>query len=740
MKVPAAVAVGTAILAGVLSLVLAVPSYAADPVPVPKPTVVNPTYNYGFDYYKNLTGGTPAGPSSPWPRQTVNVNINPSTPGAPRITGSIPSSGGTTIKPAPQPLTGKIIEPGKTIVKAPTAYKPVAPFTGGALGLSRLLGTAGVGIGGTSTPPANATQIALSKGVPQGCIDAPSTCTKAQRETLMMIGNCGQFSTGSNTCSSIGAVDSQGAPFGDWWKDTVIPFAADLWAKLTGQGEQQAPPGTHIAATLSKGCIRTYGVQFRGENNITIVPLGMQIVSPRDPSNTTRQGYWDAYCSAPAQSKATWNTGVIRFDCIDTNTGLLFDPTTGSKYGSNGGGISSPNGQVNDDGTNKFSTCQSGKTLYAVRIQNEDNQATIDGTANYGMVNYAEYTNPDATLNTIEDTRITTSWTCQGDNGAQVTYSKSVSKVAGFVDPQCPPGSNLLNHKIEESNGPASSPSNVRTLDQGAADSAAASAYPLCAGPGAGGCAMKVQLDGTDCSPSRTECQTWPSVSSSAPSRVTCKWGTYTVPTSDCLALLPNAYKSEVGTVYDPHSQTWTAIDTYGNPIASNPQPWNPTNPAPAPGTNVGTPTTPGTGTSTGGFPSTGTNPSDTCVPGGWSWNPVDWVKNPVICALQEAFVPKTDIGGRIGGIITTIQGKPPLSWFVPVWGAPSSAGCPNWNVNIPGMLTKNVVCESSFTAAIVGARGGLFGIAATAMVWPLIRGLWYAAIPILRVQATSSR
>ena len=741
MKVRAFTALGTALLAGMLSLVLAVPSHAADPIPpVPKPTAVNPVYNYGFDYYRNLTGGTPAGPSSHWPRQNLNVNINPSTPGAPRITGSIPTNGGTVIKPNPAPLTGKIILPGQSVVQAPSVYKPVAPFNvGGALpGLSRLLGTAGVGIGGTSTPPANFNQLALGKGIPQSCIDNTSSCTTQQAKDLMMIGSCGNL-TGANSCSSIGALDSSGNPFADWWKDTVIPFAADLWAKITGQGTQVAPPGTHIETTLSKGCISSYSVEFRDGNNITVKPAGHQVVSPRDPSNTSRQAYWDMYCSSTQQAASTHPNGVIRFDCVDPATGLTRNPSTGGSYGAGGGGFSSPNGILRDDGTNKANGCISTSyTLIAVRIQNESTQGVIDGTANYGKVAYSEWVNPNASLNSVEDTRVTTSWTCQGANGAQVTYSKSVEKTAAFAEPVCPVGSTLLNHKVEQSNGPASNPSNVRTLDQGALDSAAPSAYPLCM---TSGCTMKVQIDGADCTVARTECQTWPSLNSTAPSRVTCKWGTYTVPAADCLALLPNAYKSEVGTVYDPNSQTWTAIDTGGNPIPSNPQPWNPTNPNPTPGTNVIAPPAPSTGTGSGSFPNTGTNPTDTCVPGGWSWNPVDWVKNPVICALQEAFVPKTDVGGRIGGIVTTLQGKPPISWMLPPpMGAPSAAACPNWNITIPGFLTENVVCESSFTAAIVGARAPLFGLVATAMIWPLFRGLWYAAIPILRVQATSSR
>jgi hypothetical protein len=33
-----------------------------------------------------------------------------------------------------------------------------------------------------------------------------------------------------------------------------------------------------------------------------------------------------------------------------------------------------------------------------------------------------------------------------------------------------------------------------------------------------------------------------------------------------------------------------------------------------------------------------------------------------------------------------------------------------------------------------------MFGIVASAMVWPLLRGIWYALIPIVRVTPTGSK
>lgn len=728
-------AFGTAFLAGVLSLTLAVPANAADPF-VPDPPKTSPTspyYKYGFDYYRPVTGGTPAGPSSPWPRQYLNVNINPSAPGAPSVIGSIPQNGGTvTLNPANKPLTGKIIEPGKTIVKAPSVYKPTTGFFGGgALGLARLLGTAGVGLGGVATPPANLNELALAKGVPQSCIDGTGTCTQAQEQQLMKITNCGHLS-GADSCDSIGAKQSDGAPFSDWLKDVVVPFATDLWCSIIGQCGPKADENGHIAVNQTKGCVTTYGVQYRGENNITVGRAKWDLLTPR-PTGMTDRAWWDEACSAAKVAVLTGvsTPGTLKTECINPSTGKI---TTGS--GQYQGIMQSITTVVNPDGTNKIGLCPiAGTVLYSVKIYNASPQSHYDQASTYAGLKYSEWVNPDPNITTMDDTKITTSWTCQGSTGATVNYSKSVTSTAAFVDPVCPPGSTLLNHKVESSSGNGV---NTRTLDQGAQDSGAAAAFPLCLPPNPG-CSMTVQVDGQTCTATRTECQTWPAVNGSTPSRVQCKWGTYTVPTTDCLAMLPNAYKSEVGTVYDPKSQTWTAIDTYGNPVPSNPQPWNPANPNPVPGTNVGTPpaTTPGTST---GFPTEGTNPNDNCVPGGWSWNPVDWVKNPVICALQEAFVPKTDVAARLNSTVGAIQEKPPFSWFVPVWVPPSAASCPDWNVTIPGVMSKNVVCESSFTAAIVGVRSGLFGLVATAMVWPLIRGIWYAAIPVLRVQAGGSK
>jgi len=161
------------------------------------------------------------------------------------------------------------------------------------------------------------------------------------------------------------------------------------------------------------------------------------------------------------------------------------------------------------------------------------------------------------------------------------------------------------------------------------------------------------------------------------------------------------------------------------------------------PGGTTYTPPSTGTGTAPGGFPSAGVNPSTgtspNCSAPEWSWNPIEFVFNPVLCAMQEAFVPKTDIQMRSDALRDQASEVVPISWLTNPISGPSGGGCPNWTINVQG-LSKNVVCDSSFTAALVAVRYPLFGIVAAAMVWPLIRGIWYASIPVLRVSPGSHK
>lgn len=48
---------------------------------------------------------------------------------------------------------------------------------------------------------------------------------------------------------------------------------------------------------------------------------------------------------------------------------------------------------------------------------------------------------------------------------------------------------------------------------------------------------------------------------------------------------------------------------------------------------------------------------------GGWSWNPVDWVYRPIVCAAQWAFVPQSSKVDQVLGLKTELGGKVPFGY-----------------------------------------------------------------------------
>lgn len=708
-----------AVVAAVLSVVLAVPASAADPV------TPDPRFKYGLKYFYQeiFDPGNPKG----WKEIDVSKNVNPSKVGGSYYLNQVKKN--VELNAANKPLTGKIIEPGKSIVRAPSTYATAPKFVaGGTPGFSKLLGGLGIGIGATAQAPSNSAEIALSQGVSAGCVDGTVACTGDEINKRFVIDSCGI----NGTCPSIGGVGPNGESIlGDWFKTDALPFLADLWKKLTGQGNDgdELPDANGHLERTPRFCYNVVNPDdltfLSGTNNVELRP-SIEVVNPRPGTYSADQVNWDNKC-APVHDG---NISKVAINSMMDTT--CVDKTTGKSVGTDGLtlGVSwSPSQSgVFDNATKKniVNMCKSGanNVLQAVQFKNTSTSTTEFNVMKYTRI---ENPNPEATaLDTIEGLTVTTTSDCQAADGTIRTLSVSVAKTAAFAAPTCPEGSTLVRHDVKSSTAGGT----TATLDEGSAAPGAAAAYPECLA--GSGCTMDVHLDGSVCTTARTECHTWPAIAASQPSRVDCMWGTYTMPTSDCFSL-SNAYKSESGVVFDPASGAWIAIDAYGNPIQPNPEPWNPTNPNPIAGA------TPGTGTGTGTFPGSGLSPADGCVSPSWSWNPVDWVKNPVVCALQDAFVPKMDVAARVAELQTLASTRPPLSWISPPVVGPGGGGCPNWVVTLPG-LSENVVCESSFTNSIVAARGPLFGLVATAMVWPLMRAIWYAAIPILRVSPGSSK
>lgn len=235
---------------------------------------------------------------------------------------------------------------------------------------------------------------------------------------------------------------------------------------------------------------------------------------------------------------------------------------------------------------------------------------------------------------------------------------------------------------------------------------------------GAAQCRVKVFVNGQACTADNILCQDWKQAKTDGET-VECRYGSHVVPLGNCDALT-KAYTTTI-------PATVTSTNPDGSPK---------TDPAPA--------------TDPGAFPTTGANPApapepaaapapeDTnsnCMAGAWSWNPVDWVYVPVKCALKWAFVPKTAVSARMTEVSNRVSTKAPVTWLSGFANVPASIpdnGCPDWRIKV-GPVDQNVVCPSSYTDAIRSARPVLLVFMVSLAFWPLIRGLAYAAIPVLK-------
>lgn len=256
---------------------------------------------------------------------------------------------------------------------------------------------------------------------------------------------------------------------------------------------------------------------------------------------------------------------------------------------------------------------------------------------------------------------------------------------------------------------------------------------PLCdvrrPGPG---CQLAVKLDGQPCTIGAWECVNWSSLARDPNfvNRLSCQYGPYAVALETCYAL-ERAYEEggAPATEKNMDGDPDTRSDTMPN---GQPQPKENTGTGATTGTATGT--APGGSTVPGGAVTAAPAGSEGCFPGGWAvFNPM-WIVDGIRCA----FVPKTDIKVRVETLQAQADTKVPLTWFSPNITGPGGGGCPNWVVNVGGMFSQNVVCGQGFTNAILGVRAPLFGLLSAAMVWPLVRSLWYAAIPVMRVAPSS--
>lgn len=248
--------------------------------------------------------------------------------------------------------------------------------------------------------------------------------------------------------------------------------------------------------------------------------------------------------------------------------------------------------------------------------------------------------------------------------------------------------------------------------------------YPDCFANGALDCVVTVWINGQPCTATRTICHDWQSATTTDPTtKVQCRFGTYVIALADC---------DELKKSFDPDTGTQVVTGT-------------------GPDGEAETAPKSGTGGSSSGFPSTGVNPiiprvtpdentdpdSASCFAEAWSWNPVDWVYVPVKCAFLWAVKPKVAFQTRVQTIKDAASTKAPFSFIAGFGGIPATLGdmgqnCPDWRIKV-GPTDENVVCNSSFTAAIRDGRPIFAGMMVLLAVWPILRSIGYASFPLIK-------
>jgi hypothetical protein len=247
--------------------------------------------------------------------------------------------------------------------------------------------------------------------------------------------------------------------------------------------------------------------------------------------------------------------------------------------------------------------------------------------------------------------------------------------------------------------------------------------YPLCSpSRPSSGCKVAVHIDTKECVVGLWDCEHWPDLRNDPTQspRVSCQYGPYSVPIETCNPL-ERAYEEGGAPATEPN------ID--GNPATRSD---NNLDGQPIPKTQPATGTVPGGA----GAPAPGSSTAEAdCWPTGWGMlNPLEWVYKPITCAGKELFQPKKDIQLRINTMSTQFSNKVPVSWFGVGLDGVSGGSCPaHWKLDFRGH-TYPFICGTPADGIIQSFRPFLGAMLVIAMLWPLIRSLFYAAIPIFKV------
>jgi hypothetical protein len=386
--------------------------------------------------------------------------------------------------------------------------------------------------------------------------------------------------------------------------------------------------------------------------------------------------------------------------------------------------------------------CPAGSTLVAGQVQaSVGSNAAVWWDPSLDHPHYIDLNVLGQVPNSDEVT-YTTKVDCRFPNGTVQTITGSITGDGRVPVPSCEaafPGQGAVPVGAKSSAGVGLGPT-IPMIDFGVDDDVYDD-FADCFGPTGLVCEIEVHIGGQPCVMGLGHCPYWPEYAETHPDLVRCKFGSHTLPLSDC-DMLKRSYRGtrpldEVNPDGSIKTQPRPEVDPFPptDPNPDAPQPDKPT-PTPTPTPN--------------GPPTTGTNPvtpnpdpgvnddpdSQNCFGEMWSWNPVDWVYVPVKCAVIWAFVPKTGFSVRVDAIKAGVLNRAPFSWFTGLLNIPQAVpgggSCPDWRVKV-GPLDQNVVCNSSYTQAIRSARPVLAGFMILLATWPLVRGIAYASFPVIK-------
>jgi len=271
--------------------------------------------------------------------------------------------------------------------------------------------------------------------------------------------------------------------------------------------------------------------------------------------------------------------------------------------------------------------CPGGGTITGIALTDADPPPATDmGPVTWGTTPAV----PDS------GTAISNQVNCINPDGSTFSVTQGVASVTGSLAPMptctgaagSQPGAHGVCSTL--SAGPTGGALTAQSSDCAAA-AAGAALYPLCSAGQV--CSYAVRVDGITCSNGEALCVGWASIYASDPARVSCQFGPYAVPVSQC-GFLERAYEPggapATNANTDGNPQTWTGPGPAGQPgngAATDPS--APAAPLPVPAPIVGP--TPG---------------QQDCWPSGWSviMDPSSWVLMPTECAMRWAFVPQATV------------------------------------------------------------------------------------------------